>query len=162
MSVSRSFLLSWPDLLKKSLLIRMSKYCGININIQCVSFHLFTLFFFLDTFCALISWCSSAQQILCLILFRENISIFFRSIGGEVVWGWSHCLSSSTSPLDISPIIIPTSRSNWYCQFLYFWGISYLSAFPWASLISQLVRNPPAMQETPVRFRVRKIPLEKG
>ena len=118
--------------------------------------------FFLDTFSALISWCSSAQQILCLILLRENISIFFRSIGGDVVWGWSHCFSSSTSPLDISPVIIPTSRSNWYCQFLYFWGISYLSAFPWASLISQLVRNPRAMQETPVRFLGQKDPPGEG
>ena len=162
MSVSRSFLLSWPDLLKKSLLIRMSKYCGINVNIQCVSFHLFTPFFFLDTFSTLISWCSSAQQILCLILFRENISIFFGSIGGDVVWGWSHCFPSSTSPLDISPIIIPTSRSNWYCQFLDLLGISYLSAFPWTSLISQLVKNLPAMQETPVRFLGRNDPPGEG
>ena len=31
-----------------------------------------------------------------------------------------------------------------------------------ASLIAQLVKNPPAMQETPVRFLVREDPLEKG
>ena len=31
-----------------------------------------------------------------------------------------------------------------------------------ASLISQLVKNPPAMQETLVRFLRRKDPLEKG
>ena len=28
----------------------------------------------------------------------------------------------------------------------------------WASLVAQLVKNPPAMQETPVRFLVGKIP----
>ena len=31
-----------------------------------------------------------------------------------------------------------------------------------ASLIAQLVKNPPAMQETPVRFLGREDPLEKG
>ena len=36
---------------------------------------------------------------------------------------------------------------------------------PWwdvASLIAQLVKNPPAMQETPVRFLGQDDPLEKG
>ena len=32
----------------------------------------------------------------------------------------------------------------------------------WASLIAQLVKNPPAMQETPVRFLGWEDPLEKG
>ena len=32
----------------------------------------------------------------------------------------------------------------------------------WASLIAQLVKNPPAMQETPVGFLGREDPLEKG
>ena len=31
-----------------------------------------------------------------------------------------------------------------------------------ASLIAQLVKNPPAVQETPVRFLGREDPLEKG
>ena len=31
-----------------------------------------------------------------------------------------------------------------------------------ASLIAQLVKNPPAMQETPVRFLGQEVPLEKG
>ena len=30
------------------------------------------------------------------------------------------------------------------------------------SLVSQLVNNPPAMQETPVRFLGQEYPLEKG
>ena len=76
-----------------------------------------------------------------------------------MVWGWSHC---STSPLDISPIIIPTSRSNWYCQFLDLLGISCVSAFPWASLVAQLVKNLLAMQETPVQFLGQEDALEKG
>ena len=36
----------------------------------------------------------------------------------------------------------------------------YYSA--WASLIAQLVKNPPAVQETPVRILVQEDPLEKG
>ena len=32
----------------------------------------------------------------------------------------------------------------------------------WASLIAQLVKNPPAMQETLVRFLGQEDPLEKG
>ena len=34
--------------------------------------------------------------------------------------------------------------------------------FRGASLIAQLVKNPPAMQKTPVRFLGREDPLEKG
>ena len=32
----------------------------------------------------------------------------------------------------------------------------------WASLVAQLVENPPAMQETPVRFLGQEDSLEKG
>ena len=41
---------------------------------------------------------------------------------------------------------------------------SFLAAimFSMASLIAQLVKNPPAMEETPVRFLDWKDPLEKG
>ena len=31
-------------------------------------------------------------------------------------------------------------------------GIGYPLRYSWASLIAKLVKNPPAMQETPVRF----------
>ena len=34
--------------------------------------------------------------------------------------------------------------------------------YTWASLIAQLVKNLPAMQETPVRFLGLEEPLEKG
>ena len=34
--------------------------------------------------------------------------------------------------------------------------------FIWASLVAQLVKNPPAMQETLVRFLGQEDPLEKG
>ena len=40
-------------------------------------------------------------------------------------------------------------------------GVSLLLIIQ-ASLIAQLVRNPPAMQETPVRSLGREVPLEKG
>ena len=32
----------------------------------------------------------------------------------------------------------------------------------WASLVAQLVKNPPAIQETMVRFLGWEVPLEKG
>ena len=41
-------------------------------------------------------------------------------------------------------------------------GIGYPLQYSWASLVAQLVKNLPAMQETPVRFLGREDPLEKG
>ena len=41
-------------------------------------------------------------------------------------------------------------------------GIGYPLQYSWASLVAQLVKNPPAMQETPVRFLGQEDPLEKG
>ena len=38
-------------------------------------------------------------------------------------------------------------------------GVLWVS---WASLLAQLVKNPPAMQETPVLFLGQEDPLEKG
>ena len=40
-------------------------------------------------------------------------------------------------------------------------GIGYSLHYSWASLIAQLVKNLPAMQETPVRFLGQEEPLEK-
>ena len=41
-------------------------------------------------------------------------------------------------------------------------GIGYPLQWSWASLLAQLVKNLPTMQETAVRFLGRKDPLEKG
>ena len=41
-------------------------------------------------------------------------------------------------------------------------GIGYPFQYSWASMVTQLVRNPPAMQETPVPFLYREDQLEKG
>ena len=41
-------------------------------------------------------------------------------------------------------------------------GIVYPLQYSWASLVSQLVENPPAMQETLVRFLGQEYLLEKG
>ena len=41
-------------------------------------------------------------------------------------------------------------------------GIGYPFQYSWASLVAQLVKNPPAMQETWVRFLGWEDPLEKG
>ena len=41
-------------------------------------------------------------------------------------------------------------------------GIGYPLQYSWASLVAQLVKNPPAMQETLVQFLGWEDPLEKG
>ena len=41
-------------------------------------------------------------------------------------------------------------------------GIGYPLWYSWASLVAQLVKNPPAMQETWVQFLGCEDPLEKG
>ena len=41
-------------------------------------------------------------------------------------------------------------------------GIGYLLQYSWASLVAQLVKNPPAMRETWVRSLGWEDPLEKG
>ena len=41
-------------------------------------------------------------------------------------------------------------------------GIAYPLQYSWASLVAQLVKNSPAMQETPVSFMGQEDPLEKG
>ena len=41
-------------------------------------------------------------------------------------------------------------------------GIGYLLQYCWASLVAQLVKNPPAMQETWVQSLGWEDPLEKG
>ena len=41
-------------------------------------------------------------------------------------------------------------------------GIGYPLQYSWASLVAQLVKNLPAMQETPVQFLGWEDPLEKG
>ena len=41
-------------------------------------------------------------------------------------------------------------------------GIGYLLQYSWASVVAQLVKNPPAIQETWVRSLGWEDPLEKG
>ena len=41
-------------------------------------------------------------------------------------------------------------------------GLGYPFQYSWASLVAQLVKNPPAMQETWVRSLDWEVPLEKG
>ena len=41
-------------------------------------------------------------------------------------------------------------------------GIGYPLQYSWASLVTQLVKNPPAMRETWVKSLVWEDPLEKG
>ena len=46
--------------------------------------------------------------------------------------------------------------------FMYLLAICMSSSEKWASLIAQLVKNLPAMQETPIQFLGWEDPLEKG
>ena len=41
-------------------------------------------------------------------------------------------------------------------------GIGYPLQYSWAPLVAQLVKNLPAMQETPIQFLGQEVPLEKG
>ena len=41
-------------------------------------------------------------------------------------------------------------------------GIGYLLQYPWASLVAQLLKNPPAIQETLVQFLGQEDLLEMG
>ena len=41
-------------------------------------------------------------------------------------------------------------------------GLGYPLQYSWASLVAQLVKNLPAMQEIPVQFLSQEDPLEKG
>ena len=41
-------------------------------------------------------------------------------------------------------------------------GTGYPFQYSWASLVAQLVKTPPAMQDTRVRFLGQEDPLEKG
>ena len=40
--------------------------------------------------------------------------------------------------------------------------MGYPLQYSWASLVAQLIKNPPAMQETWVRFLGQEDPMEKG
>ena len=55
---------------------------------------------------------------------------------------------------DLSIAKVHFTLWNWYTVY----GLLLL----WASLVAQLVKNPPAMQETSVRFLGREDPLENG
>ena len=48
------------------------------------------------------------------------------------------------------------------CLLAYIFPLLYSSNITQGSLIAQLVKNPPAMQETPVRFLGQEDLLEKG
>ena len=47
------------------------------------------------------------------------------------------------------------------CVYIYIYTLD-IYTYIWASLLAQLINNPPAMQETPVRFLGQEDPLEKG
>ena len=56
--------------------------------------------------------------------------------------------------------VFPLERVGERCKILQNWLIPV--RLHWASRIAQLVKNPPAMQETPVQFLGQEDLLEKG
>ena len=72
-------------------------------------------------------------------------------------WGFPDSSAGKESACNAGdPSLIPGSRGSAGK------GISYPLQYSWASLVAQLVKNPPAMQENPVGFLGREDLLEKG
>ena len=87
--------------------------------------------------------------------------------GGGLVTKWCQTLAAPWTVAHQDPLSMGFSRQETGvgCHFLlqgifpiHELNLGLLQGF----LMSQLVKNPPAMQETPVRFLGREDPLEKG
>ena len=73
---------------------------------------------------------------------------------------WCHpAISSSVIPFSSCPQSLPASESFPMSQ-LFLFNIRYIILL--ASLVAQMVKNLPAMQETQVQFLGQEDPLEKG
>ena len=70
-----------------------------------------------------------------------------------------YCKSSPTLGTNVSHTELQSMSLGRICVSLHF---SWLEQNQGASLVAQLVKNPPAMQETPVQFLGQEDPLEKG
>ena len=82
---------------------------------------------------------SMIQPLAALLLSPENLCLCFK-----IKARWRTSTAKDFSMALLSPLS---------CQIL---------GAPWASLITQLVKNPPAMQDTPARFLGWEDLLEKG
>ena len=77
---------------------------------------------------------------------------------------WIRCVQTSQEYLvstfqkqhAVAPALVKHSGLPSSCLFFFFFFFNF------ASLIAQLVKNPPALQETLVRFLGQEDPLEKG
>ena len=66
-------------------------------------------------------------------------------------------------PTLCDPMDCNTVKYLTFSQLLYIYSLFNLDYYPIrASLVAQLVKNPPAMQETPVQFPGQEDPQEKG
>ena len=76
---------------------------------------------------------------------------------GHVIWGLQGSSAGKESACNTGdPSSIPGSGSSPGE------GIVYPLLYYWVSLVTQLVKNLPAMQETLVSFLSQEVPLEKG
>ena len=100
----------------------------------------------------------------CLICAEKQCFIYFlfiitslsseASLVAQCFPGSSACRESTCNAGD--PVLIPGSgRSPGE-------GIGYPLQYSWASLVAQMVKNPPAMGETQVQFLGQEDPLEEG
>ena len=88
---------------------------------------------------------------MCILL--SHLSLFFP------------CLSNghNNAPLNLSTVRIHYIRYGWeYTKLAISDNYQSPNMVSWDSLIAQLVKNSPAMQETPVWFLGLEDPLEKG
>ena len=73
-----------------------------------------------------------------------------------------HTRTSPLMALELCDTVIIYYTYIYVYLLLYMYNHIYIYIYAWASLVGQLVKNLPAMQETPVRFLGQEDPLEKG
>ena len=91
---------------------------------------------------------------------RQNLGL----VGVWCLVAWASALSPlqhtlSCRPCCTVPLSLQMCSHSAQCKAE---PVTCLSSPTWAFLAAQLVKNPPAMQETPIRFLGQEGPLEKG
>ena len=74
----------------------------------------------------------------------------------------TRCIANSNMLIGPLPILFCKVSVQIFCLFFLIFFFNTYFLFIRASLIAQLVKNPPAMQETLVQFLGQEDPLEKG
>ena len=87
-----------------------------------------------------------------------NVALEFLQILGQIPSRFSELHLFWQFVLEKFCLFIVFLRAKWYIDYLFFLlAISIIWWMEWASLVTQLVKNLPAMQEIPVRFPGQKV-----